>query len=635
MFQRIVLIIVTIWFLVGCGPSDDGGVPAGTNSLTIDSESQANDSKSLQVGFTEEGRPYRGDPNAPIVMEEYSDFQCPFCARFYSETMGSIEENQIANGEVVIVFYDFPLTRIHPQAMSAHVAGRCAAEQGASAFWEMHDALFNKVNEWSGQNNAAIYFSRYAREIGLDGAAFDQCQANNQYQSEIEATINLGIANQVNSTPTFFLNGQRVIGAQPLAVFNDAFATIQTGGQLANQDPGQSADNEPAGLKPTPASLSEDVAFAFGDPAAPIQVIEFTDYQCPYCYRHVTETMPRILSDYVATGQVYYVLKDFPLESIHPDARRAAMAARCAGEQELYEQMHTALFTNQEQWSDKGSERDTVFTNIATSLGADGDEFYSCLSSERYDGAVQTNLNEGLNLGLRGTPSFYINGFPVQGAQPFELFQYAFDLALKGTLADAYEQQPTPTPAAPAGPLNVPLDDEPTIGDPNAPIVIIEYTDFQCPYCSRHFAETFPVLLQNFVNTGQVRYVFKDFPLTSIHPQAMGAAEAARCAHAQGAYLRMHDALFANQAQWSGQPDPNPYFLSYAESLGLDNEQFKSCLDNHTYQAAVEAELQEGIQLGIRGTPAFFINGYPLSGAQPYPVFEQAISDLTAQLQEN
>jgi protein-disulfide isomerase len=174
----------------------------------------------------------------------------------------------------------------------------------------------------------------------------------------------------------------------------------------------------------------------------------------------------------------------------------------------------------------------------------------------------------------------------------------------------------------------VPEGDAFVIGEPDAPVTIVEYTDFQCPYCSRHFTQTFPQIKENFIDTGVVRYVFKDFPLTSIHAQANAAAEAARCAGDQDAYLEMHDVLFEMQGEWNGRSDAADLFIGYAENLGLDTDSFGDCLQSQKYAAAIEADVVEGSQLGVRGTPAFFINGYFVSGAQPYELFEEAIAQL-------
>jgi protein-disulfide isomerase len=134
-----------------------------------------------------------------------------------------------------------------------------------------------------------------------------------------------------------------------------------------------------------------------------------------------------------------------------------------------------------------------------------------------------------------------------------------------------------------------------------------------------------PQIEQNYIDEGLVYYVFKDFPLTNIHPQAVLAAEAARCAGDQGAYVAMHDQLFAQQQTWSGRDDAAALFADYAAELDLDVAAFTACLESDQHEAAVQADLEQGVELGVRGTPAFFVNGRFLNGAQPYNTFEQAI----------
>ena len=572
----------------------------------------------IPVGFTDDGRPYRGDLNAPVVMEEFSDYQCPFCSRYTLQTLPALLENQIANGELLLIYHDFPLESIHPQAFGAANAARCAGEQGAESYWEMHDQLYARVQDWSISDPNPV-FSAMAGELGLDTAQFDDCQTNLKYATQVQDDLDFGQSRGVNSTPSFFLNDQALIGAQPLDVFNNAIATIQGGESIVQEAPPQESPLQPPATRPKPADIAPDTyAGAMGDPDAPVTIVEFTDYQCPFCQRHSLETLPRLVAEKIETGEIYYVLKDLPLDSIHPNAREAAVAARCAGEQDAYWEMHDALFEGQEGWA-QVSAPEEAFVDLATSLGLDSDAFSTCLADEKNATAVQTDVDEATSLGADSTPFFFINGFPVPGAQPYDLFDYAIGLAAQGTLADAY------VPPDPS------LENVNSIGDPNAPVTIIEYTDYQCPFCSRHFTNTFGQIKEKYIDTGAVYYIFKDFPLTSIHPQAVKAAEAARCAGEQDAYLAMHDQLFADQATWSGRSDADTIFKEYAVTLGLDSASFDECLDSGRTQPAVMAEFQEGSNRGINGTPAFVINGYSMSGAQPYAVFEQAIEQFLSE----
>jgi protein-disulfide isomerase len=598
--------------------------PTGLNTNGAPAEV---DAAGIPVGFTAEGRPYRGSLDAPIVMEEFSDFQCPYCARFAAETLPSILTNQITAGEVVLIYYDFPLNSIHPQAAAAANAARCAGENGPVAYWAMHDRLFENASEWS-SNEANAVFLTYAQELGFGGEAFATCLEENRHAEAVEVDSALGQSRGVGSTPTFFLNDQPVIGAYPLDYFNQAIAAVGAGDAIAAQ-----AETEPQAptVKPTPATIVlTDSAAERGDPEAAVTIVEYTDYQCPYCLRHASETMPLLLAEMIETGRVHYVVKDFPLDSIHPEARAAAVAARCAGDQDAYWEMHDELFARQAEWAGLGAGANDVFATLATDLGLDAAAFTECVASGRHAAVVQANQNEGITLGVTGTPAFFINGFPISGAQPYELFEYAIGLAEEGTLAEAYvapeaEAQPTP-----AGPAEVNTDGAFSVGAADAPVTIVEFTDFQCPFCSRHFLETYPQIKADYVDTGKVRYVFMDFPLSSIHPQAQLAAEAARCAGDQDAYLEMHDILFGRQGEWSGRDDAADIFIGYAQELGLDTATFTECLNSGVHESAVLADLQEGARVGVDGTPAFFINGAFVSGAQPFEVFQQTIDSFLA-----
>lgn len=139
----------------------------------------------------------------------------------------------------------------------------------------------------------------------------------------------------------------------------------------------------------------------------------------------------------------------------------------------------------------------------------------------------------------------------------------------------------------------------------------------------------FPQIVESYVKTGQVRYIFKNFPL-SFHQWSLSAAQAAECAGEQGKYWDMHDALFAGQSEWSSSDDAVPMFKQMAADLDLDPTQFNTCLDEGKYAAKIQADYQEGVQAGVSGTPAFRINGLALSGAQPFEKFKQAIDYMLA-----
>ena len=170
--------------------------------------------------------------------------------------------------------------------------------------------------------------------------------------------------------------------------------------------------------------------------------------------------------------------------------------------------------------------------------------------------------------------------------------------------------------------LEVGYDPARVKGDPNAPITIVEFSDFQCPFCQKS-EPTLKSLLAKY--DGRVKLAFRDFPLREIHPQGQSAAEAARCAGEQGKFWEFHDALFEDQSKLK-EAD----LRAHAQTIGLDEKSFQSCLASGKFKSKVEEDLQEGIKVGVAGTPGFFINGVFLNGAQPQAEFEKIIDNQLA-----
>lgn len=164
---------------------------------------------------------------------------------------------------------------------------------------------------------------------------------------------------------------------------------------------------------------------------------------------------------------------------------------------------------------------------------------------------------------------------------------------------------------------DVPTDDDPALGPANAPITIIEFSDYQCPYCEQWHQQVFTQMRQNYGD--KIRFVYRDFPL-SFHPQATPAAEAANCANEQGAFWDFHDKLFSGQLELGEQA-----FVQYAKDLGLDMARFNECVSSRRYASEVQSDFDFAANLGVQSTPTFFINGIPLVGAQPYATFKQVI----------
>ena len=173
------------------------------------------------------------------------------------------------------------------------------------------------------------------------------------------------------------------------------------------------------------------------------------------------------------------------------------------------------------------------------------------------------------------------------------------------------------------------VDDDPALGSPDAKVTIIEFGDYQCPSCRMFWKDVEPRLKKDYIDTGKVRLVFRDFPIVEIHPEAVLASIAVNCAGAQEKYWQYHDKVFREQYNRGDGVVrfKNTDLKKWAKDLGLDTASFDACLDSARGKDEVAKDKADGDAVGIPGTPMFFINGRAVGGAQPYPVFRQVIEE--------
>jgi len=169
-----------------------------------------------------------------------------------------------------------------------------------------------------------------------------------------------------------------------------------------------------------------------------------------------------------------------------------------------------------------------------------------------------------------------------------------------------------------------------TLGRATAPVTVYEMSDFQCPFCRRHAIETFPTLEREYIATGKVRWIFINFPLTSIHPNAVAAHELAMCAGRQGKFWEAHNLVFRTQATWSPLRDPGPFLTSLVDSLRLPKAPMARCLESAATRQEVESDTEGSIRAGANSTPTFYIEGGLMAGAQPLPVFRKVLDSIVA-----
>jgi protein-disulfide isomerase len=408
--------------------------------------------------------------------------------------------------------------------------------------------------------------------------------------------------------------------------------------------PGLAPDAVPAGvLAAVPVyRVPVDGLPSMGDARALVTIVAFTDYQCPYC-RRAEATLAQLRQAYGAELRIVVAEKPLPM---HDRARPAAIAALAASAQGQFEAMRARLFA--------GPLDDASIALAAHDLGLDADRFDADRAAMAATALAGSEALAG-RLGVKGTPTFFINGRHLVGAQPIETFRAVIDERLAAARAlvaggvkpadvyartvaggaehveetgddhgpgcggdsDCKEGKGNDVPTVGDAVEAVPIEHAPSRGPARATITVVEFADFQCPFCARAEATVHAV---EQAHPHDVRVVFKNLPLP-FHDQARPMARAALAADAQGRFWEMHDRLFALTG-----PADRAALDRVAREAGLDVARFDRDLDDASLDARLDADSADAAALGVKGTPTFFVNGHRIVGAQPPAVFERAIA---------
>ena len=381
---------------------------------------------------------------------------------------------------------------------------------------------------------------------------------------------------------------------------------------------------------PVPVSFRDPVE---GSRAAPVTLVVFSDFQCPFCYQLVA-TVTELEARY-GTDKLRVVWKNNPLPS-HHEARPAAIAGEAVfrlGGSPAFWRFHDLAFANQKELAaDK-------FEAWAVEAGVDRASFRAKLEDPDVAAKVDADVAAGKTAGASRTPATFINGVLLIGAQPSENFTAIIDAQLQaasaaiaaGTPADGVyvalstknkKNEPSDAAETDDKVYVLPIGDSPVRGSPSARVTIVEISEFQCPFCSR----VQPTLDQVRETYGdKVRFVWKNNPL-AFHKRAEPAAELALEAAAQGNFWQAHDLLFKNQTHLEDTD-----LDGYARSLGLDVARVRTAITRKKYAAKIAADQHLAAEVGANGTPTFFINGRKLVGAQPFEKFKTAIDRALAE----
>jgi protein-disulfide isomerase len=642
---------------IGCvaPPAKTGTVATGGKFVTMDQVDDSLNDKVVgdryQITY-EENDLWHGAPDGALVtIVEYSDFQCPYCSRL-ADSLKQISEEY--PDDVRVVFKHFPL-QMHAQAKPASEAVLAAHGQGKG--WEMHDLVFENARALTNED-----LIRYAEQVGVpDMAKFKQDLEGHTYGAQVDADLKQGQNFGVGSTPSFFLNGIPHRGtkspeqlkqlieeekqmAQALidagSKREEVYARILRAGKTSREAPKQDPKAAKGKQKQGPRAGKPDPAKSYAVPTegrpqkgldtALVTIVEYSDFECPYC-RKVLPTLKQIEEKYGENVRVVFRQQPLPM---HKNAVPSALAALAAHRQGKFWEMHDALFAK----SETKALNEETYIALATELQLDVEKF----NADRKDPALQEMIagdqKIAMQFGAGGTPAFFVNGRPLSGAQPFEVFDalvteelakaQAFMAANKVEPEKLYEEMSknweikVEVPPV-ADHTRRAIDTSGLAGKGNLKdpkLTLIECSDFDCPYCTRG-AELVDQIFAHPKYKDITAFYFANFPLP-MHKNAEGAHRAAIAAGYQNKFFEMHDLLFADKNKRT-EAD----YKDMAAQLGLDVTKFMADWNSEATKQRIVDDKALCAKFGVSGTPNFFINGRSMRGAVPINMAEEVFEE--------
>ncbi len=612
--------------------------------------------------------PWRGRRDAPVTIVMMGDFQCPFCARAVA-TLAQLRQSY--GDEKLRIVWKYDPLPFHNEARAlATVAMALFERLGNDAFWQAHDAFYGDQARLG-----AVAADAAARA----GTSLEELRASASWgRAEAKVDADAALAKRVGATgtPAFFINGIHLSGAQPYERFAQVideqlvkardlvargtlprrvYAGLTKAQQDTHPQPSPSAPPKPPEDDHKVYRVPVGTSPVHGKASALVTMVEIAEFQCPFCGK-AAPTLQTLVDAY--GDKLRIVFKHNPLP-FHPRAEPAAelaLEARAEKGDKGFWAAHDLLFAKECSGSPKAPNRqacmdaggtwmdnqvslaDPDLLRYAKALGLDAAKVSAAISAKKYAATIDEDQDLADEVGASGTPTFFINGRRLVGAQPVEKFREIIDEELAKAIAlvkagtpaarvyatieasavDALEKKTVPPPGR----------NSPSRGPANAKVVVQMFGDFQCPFTKRalpaieELEKAFP---------GKVRLVWMNLPLSN-HKDAEPAAEAAMEAYRQQGdkgFWAMHALLFAGQGQFYGLE--RPALDGYAAQIGLDPAQFAAALDGHTHQARVQADAKIAADAHISGTPSFVINGYFVSGARPVRSYRRIVARALAE----
>lgn len=356
-----------------------------------------------------------------------------------------------------------------------------------------------------------------------------------------------------------------------------------------------------------------------GPEKAVIKIVEFSDLHCHHC-RQAAPVIKELMNRF--RGKIRREFHHFPLSDTPGQGSFLTHEwSACAQEQGRFWEFHDASATLPQipQAAD--------LSRAASKAGLNLKRLEACVRSGKHQALIRQEKAAGIQKGITGTPTFFINNQRITGPVALEQFSSFIEALIKGAPLPSHTGSAAPAaPSAPAlgeaeGSAVLLFDDlhgRPSLGPPDAKITLVEFSDFQCSFC-KQFELTLKKLEKNF--PGKIWRVWRHYPLP-MHETAERIHQASECAFEQGKFWEYHDKLFETQTA-GGRDDAS--LVQLAQNLGLNKESFRQCLESGKYREVVKKDIAKGGQSGVSGTPAVFINGQRVEGAQPYESFEQMI----------